>query len=36
MAQVLYCGFCGISKNTFFTGGLWTTASEFATEMLIF
>ena len=36
MAQVLYCEFYGISKKTFFTRGLWTTASEFATEMLIF
>ena len=36
MTQVLYCEFCGISKNTLFTGGLWTTASEIATEMLIF
>ena len=30
------CEFCEIYKNTFFTGHLWTTASEFVTEMLIF
>ena len=23
----VYCAFCGISKNTFFTDDLWTTAS---------
>ena len=33
---MLYCEFCEISKNTFFTEYLWTTASEFITEMLIF
>ena len=26
-AQVFYCGFCEISKNTFFTEHLWMTAS---------
>ena len=30
------CEFCEISKNAFFTEHLWTTASEFVTEMLIF
>ena len=28
LAQVFPCGFCKISKNTFFTEYLWTTASE--------
>ena len=27
LAQVFSCEFCGISKNTFFTEQLWTTAS---------
>ena len=27
LAQVLSCKFCEISKNTFFTEHLWTTAS---------
>ena len=27
LAQVLSCVFCEISKNTFFTEHLWTTAS---------
>ena len=27
LAQVFSCGFCKISKNTFFTDHLWTTAS---------
>ena len=36
LAQVFYCEFCKISKNAFFTEGLWATASEFVTEMLIF
>ena len=27
LAQVFSCGFCEISKNTFFTEHLWTTAS---------
>ena len=27
LAQVLSCEFCEISKNTFFTEHLWTTAS---------
>ena len=34
--QVIYCEFCKISKNTFFTEDPWTTAFEFVTEMLIF
>ena len=34
--SLFYCEFCKISKNTFFTEDLWTTASEFATKMLIF
>ena len=36
LAQVFSCEFCEISKNNFFTEHLWTTASEFVTEMLIF
>ena len=28
LAQVFSCGFCEISKNTYFTERLWTTASE--------
>ena len=28
LTQVLSCEFCEISKNTFFTERLWTTASE--------
>ena len=28
LAQVFSCGFYEISKNTFFTGQLWTTASD--------
>ena len=31
-----YCEFCEISKNTFFTEDLWSTASEFVTKVLIF
>ena len=27
LAQVFYCEFCQISKNTFFTEHLWATAS---------
>ena len=27
LAQVFFCGFCEISKNTFFTEHLWTAAS---------
>ena len=33
---MFYCQFSEISQNTFFTKHLWTTASEFVTEMLIF
>ena len=36
MAQVFYCEFCEIFKNTFFTEHLCTTTSEFVIEMLIF
>ena len=36
LAQVLYCEFCEIFKNTFFTEDLSTTAYKFVTEMLIF
>ena len=28
LAQVFYCEFCEISKNTFFTENLWATASN--------
>ena len=28
LAQVLSCEFCEISKNTFLTENLWTTASK--------
>ena len=28
LAQVFSCEFCEISKNTFFTEHLWTTASD--------
>ena len=30
LAQVFSCEFCEISKNTFFTEHLWTTASLFS------
>ena len=30
LAHVFSCEFCGISKNTFFTENLWTTASKFS------
>ena len=33
---LLRCEFCETSKNNFFTEHLWTTASEFVTEILIF
>ena len=26
-AQMFFCNFCEISKNTFFTGSLWVTTS---------
>ena len=29
-AEVFSCEFCGISKNTFFTEQLWTTACAFS------
>ena len=35
-AQVFYCEFFEISKNTFFTEDLWATASKSVSEMLIF
>ena len=28
LAQMFFCEFCEISKNTFFTEHLWATASE--------
>ena len=28
MAQVFFCEFCEISKNTFLTEDFWTTAPE--------
>ena len=31
LAQVFFCEFCEISKNTFFTEHLWTTASKVLT-----
>ena len=33
---MFYCELCEISENNFFTEDLWTTASEFVSEMLIF
>ena len=27
LVQVFFCEFCEISKNTFFTGHIWSTAS---------
>ena len=33
MAQVLFCKFCEISKNTFFTEHLWVNASEYIVAM---
>ena len=33
LAQVFSCEFCEISKNTFFTEHLWTTASVYNTEV---
>ena len=34
LAQVFSCEFCEISKNTFFTEHLWTTASVTYTKKL--
>ena len=34
LAQVFSCEFCKISKNTFFTEHLWTTASEVKNKWL--
>ena len=31
LAQVFSCDICEISKNTFFTEHLWTTASKYST-----
>ena len=36
LTQLFFCEFYKISKNTFFTEHLWTSASKFVTEMLIF
>ena len=36
LASVFSCEFCEISKTIFFTEHLWTTVSDFVTEMLIF
>ena len=36
VARVFSFKFCEISKNNFFAEKLWTTASEFVTDMLIF
>ena len=33
LAQVFSCEFCEISKNTFFTEHLWTTASVWTYDM---
>ena len=35
LAQMLSCEFCEISKNTFFTEQLWTTASVISTKNTI-
>ena len=35
LAQVFFCEFCEISKSTFFTEHLWTTASETNTRFFI-
>ena len=35
LAQVFSCEFCKISKNTFFTEHLWTTASNNRTLRLV-
>ena len=34
LAQVFFCEFCEISKNTFFTEHLWTTASYRSSQLL--
>ena len=34
LAQVFSCDFCEISKSTFLTEHLWTTASKFSNETL--
>ena len=34
LAQVFFCEFCEISKNTFFTEHLWTTASYRSNQLL--
>ena len=36
LAQVFSCEFCEISKNTFFTEHLWTTASPVFFLLLVF
>ena len=35
LVQMFTCEFCEISKNTFFTEHLWTTASDFGTPLRI-
>ena len=35
LAQVFSCEFCEISKNTFFTEHLWTTASVSSYEIVV-
>ena len=34
LAQVFSCDFCEISKNTFFTEHLWTTASDYTMNLI--
>ena len=36
LALAFYCEFCEIYQNTFSTEHLWTIASKFITELLIF
>ena len=35
LAQVFFCEFCKISKNTFFTEHVWTTASGYRIKVTI-
>ena len=35
LAQVFFCEFCEISKNTFFTEHLWATASELSRKNIL-
>ena len=34
LAQMFSCDFCEISKNTFFTEHLWTTASDYTMNLI--